>query len=429
MVHWSSPNQGIFRRALTDVYPDVRSLRRFIKDHFDHNLRDIPELSVEDWAEDLMDKADREDWLDDLYQAFCNRHIGHSRITQLKQELGDQGEDQPENILDSKLLGQLSSVQTVANPLAGNTVTRSPQVPDLITGDDPRVVHLVIAAFHHSTKQQSSIRLWPTLCYWDPESEAIAQKPFDEIESDAIDEQGVCTIDDVPDVLEALFYQAAEDLDQQFPDPMDAWTLVIHLLLPIELMSRSLTQWCRPGSEVWLHPIVIGCSDRLSPDARDARTRRRSASLRNQLAKGWQRLQECVPNDDPNITLANLKWLESQQAKTQALAEYAGFKCYDDWLQASDLERWGELIQSGIPIALWMCEQRLCEPEIKAFFDDLTNHSRISFLKEIPIAREKQRKTCKDCVGVFYEDPNYTPNLQPLQMRIQQSKTLEGTGS
>jgi hypothetical protein len=91
-IHWTNPNQGKLRRALIAVYPDVPSLRQFVKDYIDElRISSLPgeNSRLDDWAEALVTQAKAKDWINELYQAFCDQNPDHSRVRQLKQELGD----------------------------------------------------------------------------------------------------------------------------------------------------------------------------------------------------------------------------------------------------------------------------------------------------------------------------------------------------
>lgn len=91
-IHWTNPNQGKLRRALIAVYPDVPSLRQFVKDDIDElRVSSLPgeNSRLDDWAEALVTQAMAKDWIDELYQVLCDQNPDHSQVQQLKQELED----------------------------------------------------------------------------------------------------------------------------------------------------------------------------------------------------------------------------------------------------------------------------------------------------------------------------------------------------
>lgn len=130
------------------------------------------------------------------------------------------------------------------------------------------------------------------------------------------------------------------------------------------------------------------------------------------MKRGWQRFQEKVP-DQVGSVLQNLGWLNSDIAYRENFEIYSGFRCYGEWLKPEEqfTENWQKLIQSGIPLALWMCEGQPQREAIEATFDRLIDSTRFEFLDRIPLVREEQQRTCNYCVGVFYEDPNYVPEV------------------
>lgn len=86
-MNWTGPKQGKLRIALLETYQDIRRLKRFVKDYFEYSLADIGGSSPEDWADELIEKAASEGWIDDLYNQFCKVNHTLPRIAQLQQEL------------------------------------------------------------------------------------------------------------------------------------------------------------------------------------------------------------------------------------------------------------------------------------------------------------------------------------------------------
>ena len=151
----------------------------------------------------------------------------------------------------------------------------------------------------------------------------------------------------------------------------------------------------------------MGCSDRFNPDQPGV-----ASDLHNQLKEGWRRFQAKIP-DRSSSKLQNLDWLSSDKAGEQSLNNYSGFQCYGDWLKLDNqyLENWEGLVRSGIPLALWMCGDRPQRETIEATFNRLIDCTRFEFLERIPTIRDEQRKKYNHVVGIFYEDPNYVPEI------------------
>lgn len=90
-INWTGPNRGKLRRVLLDLYPDIRRLKRFVSDRFDCALTDLSETTPEDWAEDLIEKARSEGWIDKLYREFWLAHPDNLLVVTLRSELKDPG--------------------------------------------------------------------------------------------------------------------------------------------------------------------------------------------------------------------------------------------------------------------------------------------------------------------------------------------------
>jgi hypothetical protein len=104
MIRWTGPNKGKLRKALLEFYTSERSLKRFVSDNFECSLTDIGGDSLEDWAEELIDKAVAEGWIKDLYEKLCLGRQNHEQIIQMQLALG-------EPALTSASLQQRSLVQ------------------------------------------------------------------------------------------------------------------------------------------------------------------------------------------------------------------------------------------------------------------------------------------------------------------------------
>ena len=390
-MNWTGPNQGKLRKALLDVHQDLRRLKRFVTDNFVHPLADIGGSSLEDWAEALIEKAVAEDWIDDLYEKFCTFNSKHLRIVQLKKDLQDTAAFIEENVKEP-------SGRIIGEPNSGNIVARSEA--DSESGEDPRSTHLVIAVFWQEPSKQKC-RVQPKLCYRDMKTRELLQESL-------LKDDCSIVLKDFPVFLKKLVDFTIEKLSNLFLDPIHPWKLTIELFVPMDLLCSPLAKWCgQDGELLRSRSIVMGCSDRFDPNQTAE-----SANLHNQLKGGWQRFQDRVP-DQNSSKLQNLGWLKSDLAHQEDFEAYSGFQCYGDWLKPDSqyLKNWQELVKSGIPLALWMCEGQPQRETIEATFNRLTDCTRFEFLDQIRKIRTEQRKICNYCVGVFYEDPNYVPEI------------------
>ena len=384
MIEWITPNLGEFRKVLLKFYPSNQKLQRFACDNFDCSLEDLPETKGtprSDWADALLEQAAARGWVDELYVKFCSDHPSDPRVHQLRHALNDP-------VLE----------QAIGEPHSSNAIVRS-EVENALA-EDPFSAHLVIAIFWQE-RQKQKIRIHPKLCYRNSEQNGITQESL-------IKDDCSISLKDFPALFKKLVDFTISRLSRLFSDPRHPWKLAIELFVPVDLISQPLSTWCGRSEEALIsRSIVIGCSDRFDPD-RQAEAH----DLYNQLKFGWQRFQDKAP-DQIGATLKNLFWLTSDTVNQEVLEEYSGFKCYGDWLKPDEqfLDNWKDLVRSGIPLALWMCEGQPQRPDIERVFDALTNGTRLKLLEQISLVRKRQRKTCNYCVGVFYENPSYLPDL------------------
>jgi hypothetical protein len=301
---------------------------------------------------------------------------------------------------------KLVELETCANNSAigaseaqGLVVSREPESLTEIDFKDLRSVHLVIAVFWQDQHQQI-VFVQPKLCYRNQETGKIDACPFARISARDCAKK----LQDFPELLEMLVdetfnYEWERLIPASNQLPLE---LTIEIFLPLELLACPMSQWCGKDSEVLLdYPIVLGCSDRFQE------TRRR---LHNQMLKGWQNFQAAIQKDS---NLTTIDWLNSDLAQTESFRDYLGFQCFGTWLKSGEkhLQNWEEFVKSGMTIALWMCEGKLQRPQIATTYQTLINCSYYEFLDQIPTLRDRQRKTCEDCLGVFYENPNYVPEM------------------
>jgi vWA-MoxR associated protein C-terminal domain len=387
MIEWNSINQGKFRKVLLDFYQSNTLLREFVRDNLSVDLQDLPDFRAtaqSQWTGELLEVSASVGWIKDLYELFCSTHLGDPRLVKLRADLNDPALEQP--------IGEEGSHAIVRSPV------ESTVEPEL--SEDPFSTHLVIAMFWQE-RQKQKFRIHPKFCYRASGTHAILEEPL-------VKDNPSLPLKDFPNFLQNLVDFTITKLAKLYPDPTHPWKLTIELFVPVDLMGQPLSTWCgQTGALLINHPIVIGCSDRFDSD-RQAE----AFTLHNQLKHGWQRFQAKAP-DQAGSTLKSLSWITSDTAHREALEDYAGFQCYGGWLRSDEdsLDNWQELVRSGIPLALWMCQGTPQRADTVTTFDRLINGTRFEFLRQIPLVRNQQRRTCDHCVGVFYEDPNYLPDI------------------
>lgn len=316
----------------------------------------------------------------------------------------------------------LALLQTLLNGMiSGQPLASSPSTAGQITGpyptgaavpveapstlaEAPNSAHLVIAVFWQE-RSSGKFRVHPKLFY----RPTATQLPLQE---SLIQDNCTVTLKAFPAFLKQLVPFTIGKLAQRVADSTAPWTLTIELFVPVDLLGCPLSIWCGTDGElIRSRAIVLGCSDRFDPDRPQA-----AADLHNQLKLGWQRLLNHAP-DHTGAKLHDLVWLQSDEASQKNFEAYSGFQCYGDWLKPDEqaIAHWQELVRSGIPLALWMCEGTPPRPEIQQVFAQLTDTTRFEFLQRIQRIRDQQRKTCQHYVGVLYEDPTYVPDSPLLQ--------------
>jgi hypothetical protein len=383
MISWTPTNQGKFRRVLLKFYTSNQQLRQFVRDNFNYSLDDLPDISTAQsvWTEALLEQAAAVGWIGELYMQFCEIYQNDLQITQLRRELQDPSLNVP-----------------IGGANSNNAFVRVNVDEGLF--EDLRSTHLVIAIFWQERSKQK-IRIRPKLCHRDSESHDILQESL-------VKDDCSILLKDFPELFQKLVTFTIRKVARLFPDPIYPWKLTIELFVPVDLLCQPLSTWCGQSGELpKTRSIVIGCSDRFDPDRPVE-----AADLHNQLKHGWQRFQSHVP-DRYGSTLRNLSWLSSDEASQESLESFSGFRCYGGWLtpEEQSLDNWQKLVRSGIPVALWMCEGSPPRQDITSVFDRLIEGTRFEFLDRIPIIRNGLQITSNHCVGVFYEDPNYVPDI------------------
>jgi len=259
------------------------------------------------------------------------------------------------------------------------------------------VAHLILSLFWQERSKQT-VRVQPELFYHDPKTDAIECLPLSDRDIYPV------KIPDFPDVLQPLVTFAEKRLRTISCDSLKPWQLTINLLVPIELLCYPLKQWCGESSQLTCqYPIVVRCSDRFDMD------NDRAHYFYNQLLAGWQRFSRFAQH------IRQLNWLKPDGCWQGDLEGFGGLQCFGDWLKPDDLDRWGKLVESGIPLALWMYETGSDRELIAQTFDWLTDCSCSEFLRR---TRQERREPCRLSVsspgyhlGVFYENPNYVPTV------------------
>ena len=89
-MNWTGPQKRKLRAALLQIHGwrGLKSLERFASDNFERSLYDVSGDNPEDWAAALIDKAQAEGWIEELYQTLCKSNLSHEAVRNLQSELG-----------------------------------------------------------------------------------------------------------------------------------------------------------------------------------------------------------------------------------------------------------------------------------------------------------------------------------------------------
>ncbi len=389
-----------FRQVLESAYPKISALERFVDEEFDENPAIVAQgVDLSDRIYNLIVWAQSKGKINELYDAFKQEHPNHPWMTEMEGA----------SDLSTLILEQLSD-QSVVEAAIGEA--SSDRLVVRVTPDEPLVedrysTHLVIAVFWRE-RNEKLLRVMPKLCYRDLTSDDILQEPL-------IQEDCPISLKKFPEFLKSLLDFTDQKLAIRFKDSIEPWTLTIELFIPVDLLCQPLSTWCGPDRGLICNrSIVVGCSDRFDRDRLGE-----AANLHNELKAGWKRFKQQAP-DTHGSNLRNLSWLSSDIAHQETFGDYSAFRCYGHWLKADEklLKNWIDLVKSGIPLALWMGEETLSQPEIVVILGDLIDGTRFGFLERIRRTRDQLQKICDHDVGIFYEDPLYVPDV-PLPPDVQ----------
>jgi hypothetical protein len=410
-----TPNQRkLLREALVSSYRKPETLRLFVSDNFEGDrLTNISFQTLAVAADDLITKFQELGDVRDLVEALIRERPRNPKVQSLKEQILPSLQVRAElRVLETQVPPErvIEGQGTCPNSIV---VREAIEAEELI--EPLNYAHLVVAVFWEGERKLRKFRVCPKLCYRDKITQKVVHRPL--ATKEGTDQYSVFQ-NKIPEFLKKLHAFGIMELRRLFPDVAQSWRLSIELFLPVDLLCLPLAAWCgQDGDFFSKHPIVVGCSDRFDPTRPD-----QAIELHNQLQLGWERFRKKVP-DRVGSTLRNLDWLDSNQAQHKSLAAYAGFRCYGNWLVPGEWEkldpvsqkRWQDLVGFGIPLALWICEGNPPTSARKRVFNRLASGTRFELLEEIPIMRDAQWKMSEQCVGVFYEDLNYMPELPNLR--------------
>lgn len=411
MLELTPTQRKLLRKALVSSYRKYDTLRIFVSENFkDIQLDEIgSSQALQTVADDLITHFQQLGDVCDLVEALIRERPRNPQVLNLKEQILPALQASAElQFLETQVSPEqlIEGQSTYPNSIV---VRETKKAEALIEPEN--YAHLVVAIFWEGERKLRKFRACPKLCCRDHATQKVFHTSLGM--KDDTDQYSV-TRDKMPEFLKNLYSQGIIELRELFPDMKQSWRLSIELFLPVELLCLPITIWCgQDGDLLRKYPILVGCSDRFDPSRPG-----QAIVLHNQLQMGWERFLQKVP-DQVGSTLQHLDWLDSNRAKNKSLAAYAGFRCYGNWLVPGEWEkldldtqkRWQDLIEFGIPLALWICQGNASRQKRATVYNQLINGTRYDLLAQIPITRDAQWKTNGHCVGVFYEDLDYLPEL------------------
>ena len=412
MVDWNdNKKRKEFREALQAVYPNESKLEIFVDDELDENLSEVAGGdNLQIIAYNLVKWARANGRLDDLYQAFKQKHEKHPVIEKLERSsFVPQTHNLTQNDWDSLfgqfLLDDLADLQrafrrSFKQAMGLEFQQAQPKHPSLIeltqirellgvydAGDQGpvlavRFVECAIAEIQRSSegtgRDLARLKQWRDHIAEQHKVDPLATEPdqkmfrqghllvaFEESGSDVIvypelrvtgDDKPIefgvspvtCPFRQVPDYLSDWIYRAEKALDGQ----QDNEEILLELFLPCALLEEDVaTTW--EVKDKRGKPISLGMHRMFVVRSFD---RLRDDAAQKALERKWQMLKECVSagNACDKFHLQE-QYLETKGALLVLLKNVPGLKLVAklpaDREKRQDLLY--EIIDAAVPIALW----------------------------------------------------------------------------
>ena len=407
-MEWNGPNQGKLRKALLEIYvgSNTQSLRLFIRDNFTCSLDDIGGDDRETWAGALIEKFGQENLIDELYKTVCQQHSQHPAIERLQSELRGAPLMTNEPKIDAGTLftrfspyndfaavqkaflsafkdtyGSFLEIRPEHPPL--NTLS---QIQSLIETYQPTLAVQFAAHLSVELNEANQLNLRDAVAAW---RDRIAQEynvTFKAPQPTPIERQGyllvalqesarrtggkafvtvfselhvpgeqepvefgaatvTCSLDEVATHLSALIHQAEEALSIY-----GCGRATLELFLPCEHLDVNVADWDVLNKKGRPRPLgkhrgfVIRSLERAADNSTQAEVKRK-----------WQFLKDCVEQQNacdrfhPQETCPAVGDLEDKLKDRPGLKLLAELpRNREDCLDILD-----DIIESGVPIALW----------------------------------------------------------------------------
>ena len=479
-MEWNGPNQGKLRKALLDICggTNIQALRQFIRDRFSYSLDDVGGENREFWAGALIEKFEQEGHIDELYQKLCQEYREHPAIKTLQSELRGAPLIQNKQKVDAgDLFAKLSPYDDFAlvqqsflrafKTIHGNFLEARPdypplntleQVQELVEAYGPKLAvqfaeHLIVelneSNAENKTDLKKTVENWRDRIANEYSIQPEAPKPeqaqqgyllvalkagglktggsqyvtvFAELwvtgEDEPVEfgaETVTCSIDEVAIPLSSLIPKAEGALSGY-----GSGRITLELFLPCEHLDLNVADWevkNRRGRSRVLgkhRGFVIRSYDRADPEYR---------AIQSEVKRKWQYLKDCVEQGDAcnrfhlqeiPLTAGDLESKLQDKPGLKLIAELP--KDRDDYLDILD-----DIIESGVPIALWFnTVEGLTATEKHAEFDVLLqdcscltdfSHLANQWRTQRPSYPNQHLRVLCDCPDRWPAKPFYTDPL------------------
>jgi len=407
-MEWNGPNQGKLRKALLEIYvgSNSQSLRLFIRDNFTCSLDDVGGDDRETWAGALIEKFGQENLIDDLYKTVCQQHSEHPAITKLQSELrGALLIAKEPKINASELFTSFSpytdfaAVQTAFLSAFKDTygsfleirpehppLNTLSQIQALIEAYQPKLAVQFAEYLRVEFNEPNQLRLREAVVAWrDRISQAhnVTPKPpppaqaerqgyllvtlkesarrtdgnafvtvFSELRilgEEALVEFGAatvtCSLDEVATHLSDLIHQAEEALSIY-----GCGRATLELFLPCEHLDVNIADWDIFNKKGRPRPLGKHCSFVIR-----SFERAEDSATQAEVKRKWQLLKDCVEQQNACDRFHPQEACPAVGDLEDKLKDKPGLKLLAELPRDREdsLDILDDIIESGVPIALW----------------------------------------------------------------------------
>ncbi len=466
---WNGQKKRIFREALLSVYRDFSDLKMFLVDHdLQINLAQIPTEPLETAVFELIQQAEGQGYLDELFETFCQENANNPTVEKDISELtGDRfiDEESSQPKISSEDWKQLFSCFLDDDPLAKackgafrycfqrpleeiypdcpslNQINTIQQVlekydnPEVAIAFANRTYQLIqstcegkerdgdlenIQAWRDRVAQQYNIS--PDFGIENKHGYllvAIVPKPSHFLISPELHltngqiipidiYKGVkCQFDEVPNYLSEIIKEAEKTLLQNY---QGIGSVTLEIFLPWQYLDRRIHEW----------PVTDELEDRCNLSEHRAfivrsLERARKPGLQLKLKKAWRKWEECLQN---NQIVGNFYELDCSNCTLYFdYSQQPGIKFGNGLPEGVEKRQkiFKQLIKSCVPFAFWTYQQFNWETTMQALNALLDAAGNLQDFQELASAIMRKRNTSPNSpiseLGMLCDCPERMPTL------------------